>query len=116
MGNNVVGFRYEVPAADDPNNVIVAVYLREKKSSLTYSPSNLFGQPLLVGVPAADTNYEQLYEIVLKSLSRYVTVPDPNEEWWKKPSAAEMQNGVADNAATAQGGNSIEFKNRPKMA
>ena len=69
-GSDMVCFRYEVPAADDPDNVIVAVYLREKKSSLTYSPSNLFGQPLLVGVPAADTNYEQLYEIVLKSLSR----------------------------------------------
>ena len=54
-----MGSRYEVPAADDPNHVIVAVYLREKKSSLTYSPSNLFGQPLLVGVPAADTDYEQ---------------------------------------------------------
>lgn len=99
----MLGCRYEVPAADDPDNVIVAVYLREKKSSLTYSPSNLFGQPLLVGVPKADTNYEQLYEIVLKSLSRFVTVPDPSEEWWKKPNAAEMQNGIADNAApTAQ--------------
>ncbi len=67
-------FVYEVPttATDDPDNVIVAVYLREKKSSLTYSPSNLFGQPLLVGVPKRDTNYEQLYDIVLNSLSRYV--------------------------------------------
>lgn len=110
MGELWFHFRYEVPAADDPNNVIVAVYLREKKSSLTYSPSNLFGQPLLVGVPSADTNYEQLYEIVLGSLSRYVTVPDPSEEWWKtKPNAvAEMQNGV-DNAATAQGGQSLDL-------
>ena len=47
----MLGCRYEVPAADDPDNVIVAVYLREKKSSLTYSPSNLFGQPLLLGIP-----------------------------------------------------------------
>ena len=107
----MLGCRYEVPAADDPDNVIVAVYLREKKSSLTYSPSNLFGQPLLVGVPKADTNYEQLYEIVLKSLSRFVTVPDPSEEWWKKPNAAEMQNGIADNAVpTAQGGSPIDLK------
>ena len=66
----MLGCRYEVPAADDPDNVIVAVYLREKKSSLTYSPSNLFGQPLLVGVPKADTNYEQLYNTVLKSSSK----------------------------------------------
>ena len=70
--------------------MIVAVYLRETKSSLFYSPSNLFGLPLLVSIPTADTNYEQLYDIVLKSLSRYVTVPDPSEEWWKNTPADNM--------------------------
>ena len=40
---------------------------------------------------------------MIRPFTRYVTVPDPSEEWWKKPSA-EMQNGVADNAATATNG------------
>ena len=106
-------FRYEVPATDDPNNVIVAVYLREKKSSLTYSPSNLFGQPLLVGVPASDTNYEQLYDVVLRSLSRYVTAPAPDEEWWKKP--IEMQNGVDAAAHTASNNGPATVTTAPGM-
>lgn len=82
--------------------MIVAVYLREKKSSLTYSPSNLFGQPLLIGIPRQETNYEQLYDIVLNSLSRYVTTPDTQDEWWKKPAVSDkcvLQNGVGDTTA-----------------
>lgn len=95
-------FRYEVPTSshEDPATALVAVYLREKKSSLTYSPSNLFGQPLLIGVPREGTNYEKLYDVVLSSLSRYVTPPPPlvegetpmpEQEWWKPAPAATPQ-------------------------
>jgi hypothetical protein len=62
---------------------MMPVYLREKKTSASYSPTNLFGQPLLVAVPRNGTTYEKLYELILKQLSRYVTPPNPNEEWWK---------------------------------
>ena len=49
--------------------MVVPVYLREKKSSSTYAPSNLFGQPLLVGIPASAT-YDSLYDILLGRMSR----------------------------------------------
>jgi len=81
-------FIYETPSggSDDSAITVVPVYLREKKSSSTYAPSNLFGQPLLVGVPS-EANYETLYNILLNRMSRYVTRPDDSEEWWKPPPA-----------------------------
>lgn len=85
-------FRYEVPTTNtqDEFTVLLPVYLREKKSSLTYSPSNLFGQPLLIGVPREHMTYEKLYEIVLNSMSRYVTPPSKSDQDWWKPKSANI--------------------------
>ena len=64
--------RYEVSATDTENSetVMMPVYLREKKTSASYSPTNLFGQPLLVAVPKNGTNYEKLYEIIIKQVRK----------------------------------------------
>jgi len=79
-------FVYEVPTSDrdDPNVAVTPIYLREKKSSQSYSPSNLFGQPLLLGVPR-NLDYESLYSHVVSSLSRCITPPSPDDTtvWWK---------------------------------
>ena len=82
-------FVYEVATTDpdDPHELLLPVYLREKKSSLTYSPSNLFGQPLLMSVPKSGCTYEMLYELVMKRLSRYVQPPTKGEEWWRTENA-----------------------------
>jgi len=99
-------FVYEVPTTsrDDPNVVVTPIYLREKKSSMSYSPSNLFGQPLLMGLPKG-LNYEELYQHIMSSLSRCITQPPPSDNenatpWWKPtpPPAAEM-NGVNGNSS-----------------
>lgn len=50
---------------------------------MTYSPSHLFGQPLLIGLPKSELTYETLYERVLGNLSRYVNPPAEGMEWWK---------------------------------
>jgi hypothetical protein len=67
-----LGYSYEVPTTDfkESATVIVPIYLRERKSSMGYTQSNLFGQPLLIGVPRESTNYEKLYELVLAHISR----------------------------------------------
>lgn len=77
-------FVYEVPTTDvsHPDLVVTPVYLREKKSSMTYSPSNLFGQPLLLGLPRG-VNYETLYQHIVTSLSRCVIPPPEDSTWWK---------------------------------
>ena len=76
---------YEVPTTDvnDPDHVIVPIYLREKKSSLSYSPSNLFGQPQLISLPKNNLTYEKLYNHLLKRLQRYVNPPPQGQIWWK---------------------------------
>jgi len=88
---------------------MMPVYLREKKSSASYSPTNLFGQPLLVAVPRNGTTYEKLYELVLKQLSRYVTPPNPNEEWWKTAASGDAPavNGTAASTSTTGKVNSV---------
>ena len=78
-------YSYEVPTTDvkDPDHVIVPIYLREKKSSLSYSPSNLFGQPQLISLPKNNLTYENLYNHLLNRLQRYVTPPPMGQIWWK---------------------------------
>jgi hypothetical protein len=49
--------------------VVVPVYMRERKSNSNYSPPSLFGQPLLVGVPV-EVSYQALYELILNRMSR----------------------------------------------
>ena len=77
---------------NDPDHVIVPIYLREKKSSLSYSPSNLFGQPQLISLPKNNLTYETLYNHLLKRLQRYVNPPPPGQLWWK--SNANNNNNV----------------------
>ena len=74
-----------MPTTDvnDPDHVIVPIYLREKKSSLSYSPSNLFGQPQLISLPKNNLTYENLYNHLLTRLQRYVTPPPAGQIWWK---------------------------------
>ena len=89
-------FVYEVPTTsrDDPNVVVTPIYLREKKSSNSYSPSNLFGQPLLMGLPR-NLDYESLYSHIVTSLSRCIAPPPAdNVEWWKVTNNPEQVNGV----------------------
>ena len=74
-----------MPTTDvnDPDHVIVPIYLREKKSSLSYSPSNLFGQPQLISLPKNNLTYENLYNHLTKRLQRYVNTPPSGQIWWK---------------------------------
>ena len=64
---------------------------------MTYSPSHLFGQPLLIGLPKNNLTYETLYERVLASLSRYVTPPAEANEWWRAGNADAENNGATVN-------------------
>merc|ERR1719290_763914 len=99
-------FVYETPSSsDDMEMMVVPVYLREKKSSSTYAPSNLFGQPLLVGVPV-DATYNVLYDLLLDRMKRYVTRPEEGETWWIPPQAANTE--VEMNGSTDTGGSSEE--------
>ncbi|XP_041349901.1 ubiquitin carboxyl-terminal hydrolase 15-like isoform X2 [Gigantopelta aegis] len=96
-------FVYEVPVntTDDPEIMIVPIYLREKKSSArdTYVSSNqLFGQPLLLPVPRESCTYDNLYNILLERMSRYVRRPGPDDKWWVK-SKSKVTN---DNEVPAQ--------------
>lgn len=76
---------YEVPIdvsnADDEELLILPIYHREIKTnsyqSYTYSCSSntLFGRPLLVPVPKENTTTADLYQIILRWIRRFVTVP-----------------------------------------
>ena len=100
-------YRYEVPTTDvnDPDHVIVPIYLREKKSSLSYSPSNLFGQPQLISLPKNNLTYENLYNHLLNRLQRYVTPPPIGQIWWK--SNANTNNNNDDNRINNNGNESL---------
>jgi len=111
-------FVYEVPTTSrsDPNVVVTPIYLREKKSSMSYSPSNLFGQPLLMGLPR-NLNYEELYQHIVSSLSRCITPPPPDAEhqWWKPaaPPATDSNgqvNGVVNGEKEGGAGGDVVVK------
>jgi hypothetical protein len=98
---------------EHPDIVITPVYLREKKSSMSYSPSNLFGQPLLIGLPKNNLTYESLYEKVLANLSRYVTPPLEGVEWWKPTPANNENSQNGDEPKPALAADPSEDSNSP---
>ncbi|XP_065058789.1 ubiquitin carboxyl-terminal hydrolase 15-like [Rhopilema esculentum] len=72
-------YAFEVPMSKDDTRdselVVLPVYLRlERSSSLPYSTycgsPTLFGTPMLVPVPRKGVNYDDLYQIILRSLRR----------------------------------------------
>lgn len=97
-------FVYDVPVGsfDDPEIVILPVYLRQKR--LWPGCSNdgragycLFGHPLIIAVPRENCTYEILYRAVLKQMTRYVTEPSPEEQWWAKKDDAVNGEGLMSN-------------------
>ena len=63
-------FCYETAPAQEAGVATVPVYLRERKNSSTYSPSNLFGQPFLISLPSTCTQ-DELYNCLLIRMARY---------------------------------------------
>ncbi|CAL1543086.1 unnamed protein product [Lymnaea stagnalis] len=86
-------FIYEIPNSniEDPNTMILPIYLRDKKYGVRHSDHNsvssqpLFGHPMLLAVPRNNCTYEKLYQLLLQRMSRYVKVPDASEEWQEEP-------------------------------
>ncbi|XP_051950170.1 ubiquitin carboxyl-terminal hydrolase 11-like isoform X1 [Xyrauchen texanus] len=70
----------------DGEEVVLAIYMRERSHYRDYgSGSNsygtcLFGHPLLMSVPRGQCIQEELYQLLLKRLARYVHPQDPSEE------------------------------------
>ncbi|XP_035665297.1 ubiquitin carboxyl-terminal hydrolase 15-like isoform X2 [Branchiostoma floridae] len=91
---------YEVPVntCDDPDTLILPVYMRERKvrQNPSYNYNNvstvLFGTPLLVPIPRKNTTYEDLYRIMLQKMSRYIQEPESGDEWYGE----EIKNCVKD--------------------
>ncbi|XP_067270443.1 ubiquitin carboxyl-terminal hydrolase 11 [Pseudorasbora parva] len=86
--------------------VILAIYMRERShyrdygsGSNSYSTS-LFGHPLLMSVPRAQCTREELYQLLLKRLARYVYPLDPAEVEEEEDEDEELYkaqtNGVSD--------------------
>jgi len=93
-------FVYEVPAltSEDHDNIVIPVYMREKKmrpgyNNFTSTSMQLFGQPVLVPVSRKLCTYSYLYDIILRKMQRYVTIPEPTDEWWTEPDTGDVTNG-----------------------
>ncbi|XP_042263837.1 ubiquitin carboxyl-terminal hydrolase 11 [Thunnus maccoyii] len=66
--------------------VLLALYLRERSHYRDYGSgsssygTSLFGHPLLLNVPRSSCSRDDLYNLFLQRLARYVRPPDPSEE------------------------------------
>ncbi|KTF71915.1 hypothetical protein cypCar_00040507 [Cyprinus carpio] len=90
----------------DGEEVVMAIYMRERSHYRDYgSGSNnygtsLFGHPLLMSVPRAQCTREDLYQLLLKRLARYVHPLDPSEEVEEEEDEEDLYkaqtNGVSD--------------------
>ncbi|XP_037540524.1 ubiquitin carboxyl-terminal hydrolase 11 [Nematolebias whitei] len=78
-------FVYELSAQDE-DAVLLALYLRERSQYRDYGSGSssygttLFGHPLLLNVPRSSCSHEELYQLFLQRLARYVRPPDPSDE------------------------------------
>jgi len=84
-------FIYETGGSSESKTVTVPVYLRERKNTSTYAPTNLFGQPFLVTLPSEMTQ-DKLYNSLIDRMARYVSRPSEEDEWWKPPPKVEDGN------------------------
>ncbi|XP_012681631.1 ubiquitin carboxyl-terminal hydrolase 11 [Clupea harengus] len=81
-------FVYELSSGaveEDGEEVVLAVYLRERPHYRDYGSGSsygttLFGHPLLMAVPREQCTRDALYYLFLQRLARYVRAPDPSEE------------------------------------
>lgn len=95
-------FVYEMDLSDS-SLVTVPVYQRERKTGSSYSPTSLFGQPLLVSLPQS-CSVHQLYSALLDRMSRYVAQPEPEDEWWRpEPVKMEQDQGCETEAEAGAG-------------
>uniref|UniRef100_A0A8C2WYA7 Ubiquitin carboxyl-terminal hydrolase n=1 Tax=Cyclopterus lumpus TaxID=8103 RepID=A0A8C2WYA7_CYCLU len=88
--------------------VLLALYLRERShyrdygSGSTSYGTSLFGHPLLLRVPQRSCSREELYQMFLLRLARYVRPPNPSEELEEEEDEDEEEeelyktNGVSD--------------------
>uniref|UniRef100_A0A9J8DFK1 Ubiquitin carboxyl-terminal hydrolase n=1 Tax=Cyprinus carpio carpio TaxID=630221 RepID=A0A9J8DFK1_CYPCA len=92
----------------DGEEVVMAIYMRERSHYRDYGSggnsygTSLFGHPLLISVPRAQCTREDLYQLLLKRLARYVRPLDPSEEVEEEEEEEEEElykaqtNGVSD--------------------
>uniref|UniRef100_A0A8C7ZNK1 ubiquitinyl hydrolase 1 n=1 Tax=Oryzias sinensis TaxID=183150 RepID=A0A8C7ZNK1_9TELE len=79
-------FVYELAQGPQEEQVLLALYLRERSHYRDYGSgsssygTSLFGHPLLLNVPQSSCSREELYSLFLQRLARYVRTPDPSEE------------------------------------
>jgi len=100
-------FVYEISDPTDNNQVVVPVYLRLRKKASGYSPTTLFGQPFLISAPTSLTE-DELYDLLLDNMSRYVSRPNPGEEWWKVPKEDKMEMAESPAQAAVSNGGAAE--------
>ncbi|GCC35578.1 hypothetical protein chiPu_0014064, partial [Chiloscyllium punctatum] len=94
-------FVYEVPGVreEDSENskcISLPIYFRERRMRSSSAPVGtvLFGQPLLVSVPRDNVTVDNLYELVLARISRYVKVCKETYENYSSGSVS-IDNGLS---------------------
>ncbi|XP_073476090.1 ubiquitin carboxyl-terminal hydrolase 15 isoform X4 [Aquarana catesbeiana] len=80
--DDIYVFETSINRAEDTEQVIIPIYLREKFRHTSYSHhhgSTLFGQPFLMTVPRNITE-DKLYNLLLARMCRYVKITSDGEE------------------------------------
>lgn len=89
-------FEVNVTSADDPDTIVLPVYLREPRQGAYANSSShhLFGTPMLIPVKRKETSYQNLFEAALKKMSWFVSCPE-NDDWFyeNEDKKSEMHNG-----------------------
>ncbi|XP_071961505.1 ubiquitin carboxyl-terminal hydrolase 15-like [Antedon mediterranea] len=117
-------FVYEVPVntPDHPETLILPIYLRERGGTYYSSGgTTLFGQPMLIPVNRNDTTYDDLYNIIMHKMSRYVRQP-LNDDWYLKNGKEDdeenkdehQENGEMDSTSDSEDVNDNEEQQETK--
>jgi hypothetical protein len=56
---------------------------------------------MLVAVPRNSSDYDELYDVILAKLARFVIVPGADDEWWKTPDTSSDET-TDDNTASSR--------------
>ena len=71
-------FRYELAdRCGAPGICCLSVYLKEVKSKNNYGYGSMFGVPFILQVPQEGLTYDQLYQLILNRMKRWIKVSQP---------------------------------------
>ena len=83
--------RYELAEKlGTPGTCCLSVYLKEVKTRNNYGYGSMFGVPFILQVPREGLDYDQLYQLIIARMKRYLRIPPEQDKFSATEDASNL--------------------------